>query len=330
MKNVLQIIHLIRKNWIRYFIISMVLFTMAALFLRYITPQQEVPEEPPMISALGALNETVSFEYIGPSPEYPSEMTMYEGATLPLDGRQLANQIAKKLQIPKETNAGLNNMWTNYQTRESIDYRPASNEIYYIQQTSHAEESEPTALFGFNIDRAVAESQSFIQKIELYSSIEPDTDRISYHAHENESVSLEEAEFIEIPFKIMLDGYPLLWDTTYKPVLSIRVNKEYEVTRAVFYPPPPAPVPLKTRATISSNTLIQALNGGKGQLIVVSAPIGWDKADISHVRLTEYAIEYRFDSNTRVFLPYARFSGTANNGQFSKVEFLLPLTGSTQ
>lgn len=305
---------------------ALIILTAVSLILRAITPEQEVADTPPITSGLGELSKEILVTYTGPEIILPETMDVYDGNSFPMSTRALAETIAQRLAIPKEQSSSLPNTWTNYQTDESIDYREHENIIYYLKHTASAESPEGinNNTAAFDTEQGVTAARQFIQKLQIYPEISPVLTDISYTSHEISEPTAAEADSIEIPFTMTIDSFPIKFESSNKHLVSVRLDKEYQVNRVIFYPPPPTPLAISTKETLSSEAVLEQLTQGNMQITLLSGPISPDVVDLTSVRLTDYQVEYRYEPTANIYLPYLSLSGSANSGQYSDIRVLLP------
>ncbi len=265
----------------------------------------------------------VSFQ--NPDPDLPEKLPLYQTVSQVQSSEQLIANLASQMAIPKDPSPYSNNIWTNFATSEQLLLHPQSGKITYLagetdnpeflSETPETEEgnnsNEP-----FNVDEAIRVAEEFIGQLPSFSGLTVQRSNIAYLADEGELETSVGAEVISIPFVFNLSNYPVYFSGERDAYITVQVNKNYQVNKADFYPPPPNTQMVSEKNIISLTEAGELIAAGKATVIAAGSSTGiFDVAAADSLRITNTQLEYRLSLESQLIIPYFRFEaeGTGAN-----------------
>jgi len=234
---------------------------------------------------------------------------------------QVIANLSSQMDIPKDPSPYSNNIWTNFATSEQLLLHPQSGKITYLAGTDEEEflpETEGANNLNepFNVDEAISIAEEFIGKLSNFSGLTAQRHSVAYLGDEGELEISVGAKVISIPFVFNLSNYPVYFSGEREAYVTIQINKNYQINKADFYPPPPNTQVVSEKIIISLDEASQLIAAGQATVIAAGSSTGvFDVKTINNLRITDTQLEYRLNPENQLIIPYFRFEaeGSAAN-----------------
>lgn len=299
-------------KWFQLILIIAAVLLGAGYLFRLLTPTQ-IPLQP--IINRNYQGSTSTFEkvtFIGIAPNLPAELSVGTAENfVPLN---FEDRTVKEKLI----------------TRYDLQRHPAVPTLW-MSPTYGLQEIEETGSYelisqvflpeGKLVDTVLARqvAQNFVDSIFPENNLQLLFNKIIYrHADvHGDIVEAQDAELVEIPFGYTIDTYPIFLEKSLEYPVTVIINADNQVQKAVFHPFFLTP---KIDGKIETLTLPEALaniNSNKAT-IVSSRYEGFERESLEKIvtgSMSEITIEYRVSAETKRLVPYYKFSGSLTNDQ---------------
>lgn len=333
-----SVVNHLRRFWLRYFLLTLAVLLVVSAIITAITPTS--PEEQPVTtspisSGVVRAPSSATVNFTNRDIELPETLPIYQAASPAQDAGELAAALAQQLNIPKDPSPYLDNVWTNYETNRQISYQAHSGQITYstFQDTSPTtQEPEPPTGEPFNTEAAFGAAENFLAQLTNFPELNPQESQIVYLRDEEAVETGSAAEIMVIPFNFELNGYPVFFAGNRNSYVKVQVNKQYQVVKAEFFPPPPTPEEVGSRAVKSLDQAAEEIAEGNVTVITAGSSTGEIALnELSQLRITNTSLEYRFSPDNGSYLPYFRFAaeGTATNQEPTSLTLIMPAIATT-
>ncbi len=259
----------------------------------------------------------------------PTINTNYEGGTTKFSGVTFTGQaIALPKKLPTATIEKINTQFTNFEQVIVKNYAlsPVSeipnlwtNDSYSLEKAPSINQyiftklSPPIEKIVTDPVKATVVAKQLVDGLLPNNNLQVLENKITYHladAH-GDVVNPDQAQLVDIPFGYQILGVPVYFDQQVGVPVTVTINSDYEVQRAVFQP---FTGDIKAGSEIQTISIEQALkniNESHGT-IIASASRTFENpvlSTISSGSLHSVTLEYRFSPSTNIIIPYYSFSG---------------------
>lgn len=309
---------------IKIILILTVISIVISILLQF-SPQEKgfVLPESPSITSNNIINKTEVEKIIitVDKPAIPNNLAIFQ-----ISNQQPLLEVAKKIALQQnlEKTVGQDYSWTGPTgiiKSTFLTYSPSNKRISYNHQTTKPKSN-------LVVNDAITAAQKFIEmnvldnnfeKNNLKIRFEPDITSITttnYDRNNFENYSDQitgDSEIVIIPFIQTIGGFNVYSETQSQQPLWVWIGPDYQIIKIEIKPFVSTPILIDNGVTIDYEIVKKIIIDGKGIVLDVtdngpSKPIF---KSISQATLSDVEIEYRFDPNSNLLIPYFKFSGEA-------------------
>ncbi len=297
-------------QWFRVTLIIAAVLLGAGYLFRLLTPTQVALQPTLETNYKGTLSSFEAITFIGNAPSIPNELavaTAENFAPFDFEDRSTKQKIIERYNL--QLHPEVPTLWMS-----------PSYALQVIEATGSYELSTLVPLpTGKLVDslRAQQVATEFLNSVFPENNLQILTNKIVYREADvhGDIVEASDAGLMEIPFGYSLEGYPVLLERSVLYPVTITINADNQLQKAVFQPFFLTPTVSGRIKTLTIPQAIANINDDRAT-IISSHYQGFESEALDTIQsgsLHTVTIEYRVSPDTKLIVPYYRFAGQLKN-----------------
>jgi hypothetical protein len=301
----------------RLFLVLAILSLASIIYLIYSASQKTPPASsqlpvaftPPQVTQV-----TFSPSLVFPTPS--SQLTIYTATNQSSNYLTVLRETAQRLSLTP-LNPQLN-IWTNpdktyylspEQPSVSFSYKADSSKLPNLTSNSTPPQLAP----------AIRTAQTLVDQLFSPFTLQPQPQFVRYLSFSGGHFDISNSNsysLIEIPFSVLVDSFPFHIDSQTNPFITVTIGPNNQLVQFIVTPQSTPQLIKKSQSQpYSLDQVKNFVNQGNYQLIRFSDPYSFMDipTTIESVNITFIALEYRFNSNLNLVMPYYLLSGTTDS-----------------
>ncbi len=251
-------------------------------------------------------------------PPLPDHLSIYSAEDQPSFAATNADKIAAQFNLQKSSLSVP--LWSNPDGTVTVFLSPQDHTLTY-----KAEFPSSNNVTQLNVDVALQTAQNFLVTIGANQDLSAQKNDIKYYKSggaEYHPTSANDYNLVEIPYSQTVENIPLFVQSKYLPNVSILVNSQLKISRAIFSPNfIKVGSQLSTQKPLSLDELKKLITKKGFQIIDAFSnnPVTQIPSNIQSININHVTLQYRFDSNSKQIIPYFLLTDTSSPYNISLV-----------
>ncbi len=309
-----------QPKWWMWLVGAAVILLVVSAILRVLTPYQSpIPiSATPRPNLDNSVTIFKSVVFVGPEPTLPQTLSVGDVSSANEALISVRDQLISDYKL---TPAKVDNLWTS---DEAYLQKEQTTEAYTFGFTERVLTRSQLADRPVLTQEKLSEGgQIFLEKLlgDEYGLKAIENQITTFDGEEGGYEKPASDEFSLIPYSIVVDGYPVFFQSTNSLPFYVTVSQAGQIVKVDIRPQLVRVSQMQSVATITLKQALVQIQGGVATIINAGketvGPL--NMSSLNQVELSSLTIEYRVDEGTRKLLPYYRLSGTALNTSQEKI-----------